>query len=297
MKWEREVAASEVSFDVSPHERLLLLGPSGAGKSSILRTLIGLRAPAAGSVVLFGGESNAGVRGTESIGYVPDAPVFDRIPVAGMIRWCSGFHPAWNHERAAALQSLFGIEGSRRCDRLSSFESCGLSLLLALAHEPPLLIIDDPARTLEPGERQRFWSAVSAGLADRPGAAILASSALSGPISSASSLMVLRQGRVALAGEIGELEARVRRIEFVNEGEDARCLDLWFCHKVKIRGRELELLVDNFDEATWRRFIESPGVAEARATPVGLEELYAELVRERKTPGEARLEARTRHVS
>ena len=83
----------------------------------------------------------------------------------------------------------------------------------------------------------------------------------------------------------------------MNAGDDARCLEIWFCHQVKIRGRELELLVGDFDDGKWQAFLETPGVEDARMSDVSLLEVWDALCAPRRAPGDASLPPRALHVS
>lgn len=158
-----DVVLEGIDLVVHEGERLALLGPNGGGKSTLIRLLLGLLTPAAGSR-----RQRAGLR----LGYVPQFPAFDRhFPVRveemilqGRMRDRPRFRPfelasaeAWR--LYAELEERLDLGALRRAylDELSGGEMKRALVARALLSEPDLLILDEPTAALDEPSRQVFW--------------------------------------------------------------------------------------------------------------------------------------------
>ncbi len=287
------------SFDLARGERLLVAGRAGAGQRALVRSLVGLEPATAGEVAVFGRDPRVErARVFQRTGWIASATRFEpRWSVGRVVEWTGRFHPRWDPAVAEKVLSEAGITLKQRADSLSPFHASVLALGLAFSMEPEFVVAEGASDLLDPGEKRRFFDLVGGLLAASPSITFVmaADSLAQAPFSNR--LLFLQAGKPLVSGAVDDLEHSIRRITFTNEGEDARCLEEWFCHKVKIRGRELELIVDDFDETKWARFVETPGVEDPRVDPIPIDDLLRELSAERKAPGDASLEQRTRHVS
>jgi len=147
------------SFTVNTGEFVAVLGPNGSGKSTLLRLLLGLMAPAAGSLQVLGKRPH---RGNADVGYVPQRRNIDRdLPVRGRdfvhlgidgARWGIelGNNPTY-HERVD--QAITSVDAQAYADRpigrLSGGEQQRLLLAQALAGKPQMLLLDEPLASLD----------------------------------------------------------------------------------------------------------------------------------------------------
>ncbi|MGE0801775.1 MAG: ABC transporter ATP-binding protein [Lautropia sp.] len=159
--------ARDVSLAVGPGEVMCLLGPNGCGKTTLLRTLLGLLPPLAGTVRCGGTELAALSRraAARRLAYVPQAhaPVF-RYSVAEVVLMGRAAHLGWlaspgSADRAIALESLerLGIADLAGDDyaRLSGGQRQLVLIARALAARAAVLIMDEPTAGLDFGNRLR----------------------------------------------------------------------------------------------------------------------------------------------
>jgi len=139
-----------------------LVGRNGAGKSSLLRCLAGLADPSSGSSQLLGCPSlylTDAVR--ERLGVVAQTPdLFEWMEVMEMIKTLGRAYPRWSETRALALAVQLNLPVGRRISELSGGDQQKLSVVLALAHNPDLLLLDEPVSSLDPMTRRDFMRAL-----------------------------------------------------------------------------------------------------------------------------------------
>ena len=160
-------------LDVGAGERLAVLGPNGAGKTTLLRLMAGLEAPSAGTVELDGTRTvHADAELRRRIGYATQRAGLLSTSVQRNVelplRWRGAGREARHTAALEALRRL-GVEhlADRPAPALSGGEAQRVSLARALALEPQLLLLDEPAAGLDAEARRSFLDDLAALLADR----------------------------------------------------------------------------------------------------------------------------------
>jgi thiamine transport system ATP-binding protein len=157
-------AVVDVSLDLPDGEVLAVLGPSGCGKSTLLRAVAGLEPTAAGRV-RWDGADLAGVP-THRRGFalmVQDGQLFTHLSVARNVAYALRLRRGGRRSpavagRVAELLALVGLEGydDRLPGTLSGGERQRVALARSLAHQPRLLLLDEPLSALDAGLRERL---------------------------------------------------------------------------------------------------------------------------------------------
>ncbi|AVR97261.1 ABC transporter ATP-binding protein [Pseudoduganella armeniaca] len=194
-----------------------LLGRNGAGKSTLIECLLGLRETDAGSVSLFGEPVTAlseGARGR--IGYVPQkAEAFEWLTPVQMLEYFRALYPRWNDARVEGLLRRWGFGGELRdkpIGRLSGGEKQRLAIIRALAHEPELLVLDEPVASLDPVGRREFLRELIGTVADGETTVVFSTHILSDLERVALDVAFLHDGRIGLQAPLDELLEGARRI-------------------------------------------------------------------------------------
>jgi ABC-2 type transport system ATP-binding protein len=137
---------------VSRGKILGLIGPNGAGKSTLLRILMGLVRADSGEVAVLGRRMPADERWIKArVGFVSEDMA---LYGAKTLRWhmdlVSRLHEGWDAARAAALAQTLSLDPDQRIRGLSRGQHVKAMLLLALARQPEVLILDEPTAGLDP---------------------------------------------------------------------------------------------------------------------------------------------------
>ncbi len=255
-----------------------LLGANGAGKTTLLRCLLGLARPDAGSASVFG-ESAWDLSATAKarIGYVAQTPAhFAWMRVCDLIAYAGSFYPTWDAALAERLRSQWGIADTARASKLSPGEAQRLALVLALAHRPELLVLDEPAASLDPLGRRQFLAAVLE--AAGTGVTVLFSTHLCADLERvADRVAVLKDGRIAEQSGIDELKEQVQRLR-VSGATLPTTLPIGHLLSRRDAGSGSVLVVRRgADEA--REQLERTYAATVAVDALGLEDIAVELLR------------------
>lgn len=166
-----------LDLDVAPGERLALWGPNGSGKSTIIRCVAGTLTPSRGRITIAGWEAGT-VEARSRIGVsLSQERSFDlRLSGRANLTLFARLRGIRANAAARAVTSLeteleLGEIPSRLVSQCSTGMTQQLAFARALLGDPPIVLLDEPTRSLDEAARERFWSA----LERRPGlAAIIA---------------------------------------------------------------------------------------------------------------------------
>lgn len=210
-------AVNGVSLRIEPGARLGLIGVNGAGKSTSIRLLLGLLRPDEGQAAMLGRDPMREAKWCrQRVGYVPEAHLIHRwMTVHQAVGFCRGMYPTWNESLCGELLATFRLPGVRRVDRLSKGMLAKLSLLLALAHEPPALILDEPTSGLDPIAREEFLEGVLTGACARDTAVLFSSHILGDVERLADSVGILHEGRLLALASTEDLMRSTKRVRLI----------------------------------------------------------------------------------
>ena len=190
-----------------------LLGRNGAGKTTLIESLLGLREPDAGQALLFGQQSNALDDAARArIGYVPQrSDLFEWLTADQLLAYFRSFYPRWNTAKVDGLMSRWDIARDKPISKLSGGQQQRLSIVRALAHEPELLVLDEPVASLDPAGRRDFLGELVEQVVDRRTTIVFSTHILSDLERVALDVAFLTGGKIALHAPLDELlESSVR---------------------------------------------------------------------------------------
>ena len=188
-----------------------LVGPNGAGKTTFLQLAVGVLAPSAGEITVFGRDPRERKSVLPRLGFVAqDSPLYRSFTVAETLavgrHLNARFDEAWARERLRELK----VPLERKVGELSGGQRAQVALAAALAKRPQLLLLDEPVASLDPLARREFLTALMDAVAE-DGLSVVLSSHLIGDLERSCDYLILLLGsEMRLAGEIDELLAAHR---------------------------------------------------------------------------------------
>jgi ABC-2 type transport system ATP-binding protein len=155
-------AVKNVSFSVNAGEIFGLLGPNGAGKTSTLSAVEGLLTPASGNIQVGGYNSTKNPRHARAnMGVQLQANSFQpELTVTEIINLYAGIYGVTLTEenmREILLSIKLQNDGGKRFGQLSGGQQQRVSLVIAMIHQPPLVLLDEPTTGLDPQSRRQLW--------------------------------------------------------------------------------------------------------------------------------------------
>ena len=204
----------EVSLNIPEGQTFALLGRNGAGKTTMIRIMLGLIPADSGTVRLAGLDpAVAPVKLRTQVGYLAeDQVMYGWMTPIELCRFLSPFYPTWDMDFARSYLERFEIPLHSRIRHLSKGQSIKLGLAVALAHRPPIVILDDPAMGLDPIARKEFNRDLVEHL-QTSGCTVLYSSHLLGEVEAvADAVAILDQGKILRTGTTDQLREEVKRI-------------------------------------------------------------------------------------
>jgi ABC-2 type transport system ATP-binding protein len=206
------VVLNQLDWQLLPGQVVGLLGRNGAGKTTLLETLLGLREPDAGSVRLFGQDAlQLDDTARARIGYVPQhSDLFEAFTPAQLLAYFRSFYPRWNEAKVEGLMSRWDIRADQPIRKLSGGQKQRLSIIRALAHEPDLLVLDEPVASLDPAGRRDFLRELVGQVLDRGATVVFSTHILSDLERVAFNVAFMSGGRIALQAPLDELLDQVR---------------------------------------------------------------------------------------
>jgi ABC-2 type transport system ATP-binding protein len=198
-RFGRTRALAGVDLTVPEGSVYVLVGPNGVGKTTTLEVLLGLVAADSGTAEVLGIDTRAEpARVRAQIGWVPEKTdaVYGWLPVGKVIRYHAAFHSSWDEDYAAELTRLFELDPEERFGRISKGKQRRVQLLLALAHKPPVLLMDEPTDGLDPVMRERTLSALADHMARFPTTILMSTHRVNEAERLGDHLGVMRSGRI-----------------------------------------------------------------------------------------------------
>ncbi len=199
-------AVREVDLEIGPGEIVGLLGANGAGKTTLIRMLLGLIGTSEGTVELFGEPPSRRTR--SRLGYVPQGlGLYDDLtPAENMAFAAAVFGPgsgkATEHSPAGLPESVRPYAGEL-VGSLPLGVQRRVAFAQALAHQPDLLILDEPTSGVDPLGRARLWETI-ADVADG-GAGVLVTTHYMEEAQECGRLVIMADGQVVAQGSAAQI--------------------------------------------------------------------------------------------
>jgi len=272
--YEGSSVLAGVDLVLEPGSVLGLVGRNGAGKSTLIRAMLGLLQPLAGEATIFGEPALGLSDATKArIAYVPQQP--DALPwlnARQMFDFVSRFYPRWDKDFAKSTLERWQIQPDKLMAKLSPGERQRVDLIRALASQPELLVLDEPAAALDPVARRELLREVAL-RAGESGTTVLFSTHIVSDLERvASEVAFLHQGRLLMRCSVDETKERYARL-WLPARMSAAAPAISLSRRRHDDG-SLSLVVERDAQGQWP---EAAQLAGARVDALGLEDLFVEI--------------------
>jgi len=272
-------AVRGIDLSIPVGETVALLGPNGAGKSTTIDLLLGLAAPDAGSVSVFGTDPEAAVRAGRIGAMFQTGALINDLSVRELITMMASIYPhPLDVEEIITLTGLTEIAG-RRTQKLSGGETQRTRFALALVGNADLLVLDEPTVALDVEARHSFWTAMRE-FAARGKTVIFATHYLEEADTYADRVILMAGGQIVADGPPTEIKAIVgsRTIRATLPGVSLSTLSRLPGVTSADRRGDVAILVCEDSDATIRALIaDHPEARDIEIESAGLEAAFLQL--------------------
>ncbi len=277
----RQAAVNDLSLKIRMGSAFGFLGPNGAGKTTTIKMLMGLLRRDSGQVSVLGVDPAVdGLSVKQRVGYVPEQQFIYRWMRAGeAISFCRSFYAAWNDGVSAKLLKLFDLDPDKKVRHLSKGMLTKLSLLLAMSHEPELLILDEPMAGLDPLVREELLDGVLQTVCDHEQTVVFSSHTLGDVQRLGDVVAIINGGQLLVHCGVDDLLNRTKRIRAVLQDGSApsRPPDgmIW----QRVQNREWLVTVKDFSTETVGQLKATNPLETVEVIDLALEDIFKDYVR------------------
>ncbi len=256
------------------------LGRNGAGKSTAIKMMLGMIHADSGHAELLGERSdNLSPEMRGRIAYLAEGhPLYGWMTIGEAVRFTRPFYPTWNHTLMEQILDHFGLSRRQKIRRLSNGQRAQVSLALAVAPEPELLILDDPTLGLDTVVRRDFLESLIQ-IIHRRGRTILFSSHILGDVERvADRIGILLDGVLRVDCPTERFRESVRKIVLEFHGPPPEQIACPGLVSRRQNGSQLELVTVGYDD-TQRTAIEAMEPRSIEVLDLNLEDAFIEYTR------------------
>lgn len=219
---------TDINLTISAGEIFGFLGPNGAGKSTTIRVLMGLLRAGSGAAQIFGRDCwSEGTEIRREVGYVAgDVRLYPWLTTRRALAMLSKIHRRCLNQKGFELAERFRLEPDLPVRKMSRGNRQKVALVLALAHEPKLVILDEPTSGLDPLMQDTLMSCLRE-MAASGRTVMFSSHTLSEVESLCDRIAIVRDGRIVEDSTVSRLKAQAPRqiVVTLRNGQDHRNLN------------------------------------------------------------------------
>lgn len=203
-----------VDLEVPSGTIFALLGTNGAGKTTLIRSLLGLIPKTSGDIKVLGEEPyRIGPQLRQRIGYVSeDQGLYGWMTVAAMIKFCKALYEHWDDSLVQKYLDSFQLDPNSKIKTLSKGQTVKLALILALAPQPELLILDEPMNGLDPLAQYEFMQVVLKDFNLEGRTVFFSTHILADVQNNAHQAAILYGGKIQTVGRIDEIRKGITKV-------------------------------------------------------------------------------------
>ncbi|WP_020619097.1 ATP-binding cassette domain-containing protein [Paenibacillus daejeonensis] len=242
-----------------------LWGRNGAGKTTLMKLMAGHMKPGGGSIRINGHEPYNNPEAQKHLCYMMEDHIFSSIwTVRDALRFYKYFNPNWNQGMADQLIETFKLPMSKNSSKLSTGMKTALQLVIGLASQADITILDEPTNGLDAGMRKKFYELLLDSYDEYPRLILVSTHHIEEIQPLLESLVVVHEGKLMM----NESMEQVRERGFWLSGERAQVDQLTEGQRILDEdaiGTSKKVMIDASLSDAWRKRAQAAGVSLEKA--------------------------------
>ena len=261
------------------------VGRNGAGKTTAIKLILGMLKPTAGSSAILDCDSmllTPEIR--QKVGYVTEGHrLFRRMTIAQLEGFQKPFFDKqWDDKFFTEMIGYFELSKKQMIKNLSNGQRAQVSLALALAPHPELLIMDDPTLGLDPAIRRQFLQGMIRLIMQQGRTVLFSSHILSDVERVSSQIVVIDKGRLRANCSIDRFRESIKKVKLSFSNKVPTDINIEGLLNCRIIDNELELILIDTSQEKISRWAASAGAENFEMIPMNLEDQFIEFTEPRK---------------
>jgi ABC-2 type transport system ATP-binding protein len=210
-----------ISLDIEEGTIMGLIGKNGAGKTTLIKCMLGFLKPDNGSISLLDEESwNLSNNSRNRIGYVPQIITSMKwLKVGSMLDYTGAFYSSWDSKKVCALMDEWDLDPESKISTLSEGEIQKMAIIMAIGHDPDVIILDEPVASLDPVSRRFFIKRLIELNLNENKTMLFSTHIMSDLERIAADITLLKDGGITYQGNLSDLKDNIRRIHFQSKSD------------------------------------------------------------------------------
>lgn len=196
-------ALNSINLEIPEGKIIGLLGPNGSGKSTFIKLLNGLLEPTSGSVLIRG--NKPGVESKKIISYLPERTYLnDWMKVKDLLDFFEDFYADFNRKRALEMLESLKINIDQKLKTMSKGTKEKVQLILVMAREAQLYILDEPIGGVDPAARDYIIKTIIKNYSEKS-SIVIATHLIQEIENICDEVVFLCEGNIVLQGAVDEI--------------------------------------------------------------------------------------------
>jgi ABC-2 type transport system ATP-binding protein len=275
------------NFDLQIHRGCIcgFIGRNGAGKTTAIKLLLGFLEPTSGGSAVLGCNSislTPEIR--QRIGYVTEGHrLFKWMTIAQLESFQKPFFDnQWDDKFFAEMIEYFELSKKQKVKHLSNGQRAQVSLALALAPHPELLIMDDPTLGLDPAIRRQFLQGMIRLIMQQGRTVLFSSHILSDVERVSSQIVVIDKGRLRANCSIDQFRESIIKVKLSFHNQVPAQIDIEGLLNHRAIGNEMELILVGTSQEKISQWAASVSAENYEIVPMNLEDQFIEFTEPKK---------------
>jgi ABC-2 type transport system ATP-binding protein len=217
--FDRTKALDGLDINVEKGSIYGLVGTNGAGKTTVIKSIMGIQRPDAGSISVDGQPVYENPAVKSRIGYVSDDLFFFAgYSLLDMRKYLKGIYPDWNDERFENLVGQFGLDPKGKLNSFSKGMQKQAAIIMALSIMPDVLVLDEPIDGLDPMVRLKAWKYIIEDVAERNVTVLISSHNLREMEGYCDHIGIISNGHMVIERDLEDLKTDVHKVQVAFRG-------------------------------------------------------------------------------